>query len=201
MTGFLAMRFILRLTMRFIFINHILQNKSKIILDFSQWYTIPNTRFWSNQSICKIWSCYVQQFRRICIYKKVHYFTFDLDLRSRTDTKLFFAVYPPAKFEVAMSDSLGGNAFTRKYIIWPWPQGKGGQGHMKCCPELSTSCDLCTSKVWCCYISWLRRCIYKKIHNLTLTLGSGSVTRNVAQYPWHHVTYAPAKFDVATSHG
>ena len=27
------------------------------------------------------------------------------------------------------------------------------------------------------------------------------VTRNVAQYPQHHVTYAPAKFDVATSHG
>ena len=23
------------------------------------------------------------------------------------------------------------------------------------------------------------------------------VTRNVAQYPWHHVTYAPAKFDFA----
>ena len=27
------------------------------------------------------------------------------------------------------------------------------------------------------------------------------VTWNVAQYPWHHVTYAPAMFDVATSHG
>ena len=27
------------------------------------------------------------------------------------------------------------------------------------------------------------------------------VTRNVAQYPGHHVTYAPAKIDVATSHG
>ena len=24
---------------------------------------------------------------------------------------------------------------------------------------------------------------------------------NIAQYPRHHVTYAPAKFDVATSHG
>ena len=42
-------------------------------LDFSQWYTIANTRFWSNQSICKVWSCYVQRFRRRCIYKKVHY--------------------------------------------------------------------------------------------------------------------------------
>ena len=27
------------------------------------------------------------------------------------------------------------------------------------------------------------------------------VTQNIAQYPWHHVTYAPAKFDIATSHG
>ena len=27
------------------------------------------------------------------------------------------------------------------------------------------------------------------------------VTQNVALYPRHHVTYAPAKFDVATSHG
>ena len=26
------------------------------------------------------------------------------------------------------------------------------------------------------------------------------VTRNVAKYPRHHVTYAPAKFDVATLH-
>ena len=27
------------------------------------------------------------------------------------------------------------------------------------------------------------------------------VTQNVAQYPRHHVTYAPEKFDIATSHG
>ena len=27
------------------------------------------------------------------------------------------------------------------------------------------------------------------------------VMQNVAQYPWHRVTYAPAKFDIATSHG
>ena len=60
--------------------------------------------------------------------------------------------------------------FQEKNIIWSWPLGQGGQGHMKCCPVPSTSCDLCTSKVWCCYIQWLRRkCIYKKIHYLTLT--------------------------------
>ena len=27
------------------------------------------------------------------------------------------------------------------------------------------------------------------------------VTQKVAQYPRHHVTYAPAKFDIATSQG
>ena len=27
------------------------------------------------------------------------------------------------------------------------------------------------------------------------------VTQNVAKYPRLHVTYAPAKFDIATSHG
>ena len=33
----------------------------------------------------------------------------------------------------------------------------------------STSCDLCACKVWNCYGQWLRRCITKKIHSLTLT--------------------------------
>ena len=33
----------------------------------------------------------------------------------------------------------------------------------------STSCDLCTCKVWSLYGQWLRRCITKKIHYLTLT--------------------------------
>ena len=28
---------------------------------------------------CQVWSCYIQQFRR-CIYKKIYYLTFDLDL-------------------------------------------------------------------------------------------------------------------------
>ena len=27
------------------------------------------------------------------------------------------------------------------------------------------------------------------------------VTQNITQYPWHHVTYAPANFEVATSNG
>ena len=46
---------------------------------------------------------------------------------------------------------------------------------MKCWSVPLTSCDLCTSKFWCCYIPWSRRrCIYKIIHYLTLTLQSRS---------------------------
>ena len=44
------------------------------------------------------------------------------------------------------------------------------------------------------------RCIYKKIHYLTFDLGV-KVTRNVTQYPLHHVIYALTKFEVATSNG
>ena len=48
----------------------------------------------------------------------------------------------------------------------------------------------------------MRRCIYKKIHYLTFDLDLGvKVTRNVTQYPLHHVIYAPTKFEVATSNG
>ena len=43
--------------------------------------------------------------------------------------------------------------------------------------------------------------VKEKMHlqeNTLFDLGV-KVTRNVAQYPRHHVTYAPAKFDIATS--
>ena len=115
--------------------------------------------------------------------------------------------------------------------------GQEGQGHTKCCPVTSTSCDICTSKVWCCYISWLRRCIYKKYiiwvcitkctqypwHHVSDLCTSKvwycyiprlrrriykkihyrwvKVTRNAAQCPLHHVTYATTEFAVTTSKG
>ena len=105
-------------------------------------------------------------------------------------------------FEVAMSNGSGQDSFTRKYIIWPWgiwpwPQG---QGHMKCCLVPSTSCDLCTGKIWSCYFQNIMRCVFMKIHYLTFDVDLGvKVTWNVTQYPWHHVTYAQAKFEVASS--
>ena len=41
---------------------------------------------------------------------------------------------------------------------WLW-----GQGHMKCCPVPSTSCDLCSYKVWSCKGQRFRRSYnYKK---------------------------------------
>ena len=62
--------------------------------------------------------------------------------------------YAPAKFEVAMSNSLGGGAFTRKYNI------------------LTVDIDLVVK-----------------------------VTRNIAQFPLHHVIDASTKFEVAKSYG
>ena len=106
--------------------------------------------------------------------------------------------FAPAKFEVATSNSFGEDAFTRKYIIWPWPSG---QCHTKCCPVPSTSCDLCTYRVWSYYVkSFRRRSIYKKIQYFDLwpwPWGQGHT--NVAQYPLHHVTYPATKFEVARS--
>ena len=68
--------------------------------------------------------------------------------------------YTPAKFDIATSHGYKEDAFTRKYIIWPWPSG--------------TLFNLWT---W----PWAK------------------VTRNVFQYPLHHVTYTATKFEVATS--
>ena len=44
----------------------------------------------------------------------------DLDVKVTQNVAqlpLHHVTYTPAKFEVAMSNELGGNAFTRKYII------------------------------------------------------------------------------------
>ena len=74
--------------------------------------------------------------------------------------------YPATKFEVATSNPLGGDTFTRKYKMLPR----------------------------------FRRFIYKKIQYLTFYLVLGvKVTRNVALYPLHHVTYSATKFEVDMS--
>ena len=66
--------------------------------------------------------------------KYIIYFTIDLDLRLRTNTRpccvSSTSYYVPAKFEAAMSNGLGGNAFTKIFDL-TFIQG---QGHMKHCP-------------------------------------------------------------------
>ena len=42
------------------------------------------------------------------------------------------------------------------------------------------------------------RCVYKKIHNLTFDLGSSKM---MLKNQLHHVTYSPAKCEVAMSYG
>ena len=61
-------------------------------------------------------------FRRRCIYRKIHYLIFDLDLgvkfkRNIAQYPLHHVTYPATKFEVATSKGLGGDAFTRKFNI------------------------------------------------------------------------------------
>ena len=67
---------------------------------------------------------------RRCIYKKVHYFTFDLHLgQGRTQNiaqyPLHHMTYAPAKFEAAMPNCLGGKAFTRNILFDLDPKVKG----------------------------------------------------------------------------
>ena len=55
---------------------------------------------------------------RRCIYKKLHYLTFDLDLgvkviRNVTQYPLHHVIYAPTKFEVATSNGLGEDTITR----------------------------------------------------------------------------------------
>ena len=128
---------------------------------------------------------------------------FDPDLRVKVTRNvaqcpLHHVTYAPTEFEVTTSKDLGGEAYTRKFNIWPWPWG---QGHTKYCPVPSTSCDLFSYKVCSCYVKrGRRRCIYKKIQYLTFDLNLGvKVTRNVTQYPLHHVTFLATTFEVAMS--
>ena len=66
----------------------------------------------------KIWSCYFEKLMSRCIYKKIHYLTFDLDLGVKvtwnvTQYPLHLVIYAPTKFEVATSNGLGEDTITR----------------------------------------------------------------------------------------
>ena len=52
-------------------------------------------------------------------------------------------------------------------LTLPWGSGSH-------CPIRSTLCHLWTCKVWSCCVQQFRRCIYKKIHFLTIDIGTRS---------------------------
>ena len=104
------------------------------------------------------------------------------------------------KFAVATSKGLGGEAFTRKFNIWPLILSLGVKAiqifaqyplhHVTYSAtkfEVATSNRLGGDTFTRKYIIW----------PLTLTL----VKWNVAQYHLHHLTYSTTKFEVATSNG
>ena len=107
----------------------------------------------------EVWSGYVKWLKENAF--------FDLDIKVTQNIAqhpLHHVTYLPAKVKVAKSYSLW-----RKHIIGPLTLTSG---KLKKCQVLPTSCDLCSCKVWSCYIKrFKRRCIYMKIHYLTLTLG------------------------------
>ena len=101
---------------------------SQYVLDLSQGHTkcssVPSTS--CDLCTCIVWSYYVERFGRRCIYKKIHYVTFDLDIgvkvtQNVAQYSLHHVIYAATPFEVATSNGLGGDTFTSKYILWPWP--------------------------------------------------------------------------------
>ena len=69
-------------------------------------------------SSCKVLSCYIQRFRRSCIYKKIQYFDIlTLILGSRSHEMMHSMTYAVANFEAATLNGSGRYEFTRKYSI------------------------------------------------------------------------------------
>ena len=124
----------------------------------TKWCPVPSI----SCDLCtwEFWSCYVQRFRRRCIYKKKRYLT--LTPRSRSHEvlpctldimwpmhRLNLKLYKHPKVYEEMR--LQGNTI---FDLWPWTWGQGhtwpwtwGQGHTKHHPVPSTSCDLRTGRI------------------------------------------------------
>ena len=86
-------------------------------LDFSRWYTIPNTHFLSKAS-AEFEVATSNGLGGDALTKKYIISTLTLTLGQGHTLNvakypLHHMTYAPAKFEVAMSNGLGGNAFTR----------------------------------------------------------------------------------------
>ena len=82
--------------------------------------SVPSTS--CDQCTYRVLSYYVKRFRRRSIYKKFQYLTFDLDLGVKVTQNiaqypLHHATYIATKFEVATSNHLGGDTFTRNTLF------------------------------------------------------------------------------------
>ena len=85
-------------------------------------WLLPSTLY-IMRPMFQVWCYYVQRFRS-CIYMKIQYLTFDHDLVLKVTWNvgkypLHHVTYAAVKCEVAICNGLGGDAFTRKYMIWP----------------------------------------------------------------------------------
>ena len=85
----------------------------------------------------------------------------------------------------------------KEYLIKPWPNVK-------------VTWSIALYIMWHVYLQSMKllRPMVKEMHYQEKTLFDHDpkvkgvkVAQYIAQYPWLHVTYAPAKFDVATSYG
>ena len=86
-----------------------------------------------------MWPMHLQSLKLLCqkLEEEKHLqenSLFDLDLgvkvtRNVAQYPLHHVTYPATKFEVATSNPLGGNTFTRKYIIWSLTLTFGSRSH------------------------------------------------------------------------
>ena len=136
--------------------------------------------------------------RRRCIYKKVRYLT--LTRRSRSHGMLPSALYimwsmHVQSLKLQRQKTLGGEPFTRKFNIWPWPKvtRNVAQYPLHYVAYSATKFEVATSK------GLGGDAFTRKFNIWPFDLGV-NVTRNIAQYPLHHVTYSATKFEAATSY-
>ena len=125
-------------------------------------------------------------------------FIFDLDLgiaQNIAQYPLHYVTFAPAKFEVAMCNSLGGNKLTRKYIICPLTLAS--RSH-----EILPSTLYIMRPMHLQHLKLLRPTVMEQMHlqeNTVLDLDLGfQLTQDVVQHTLYHATYAFAKFNAAT---
>ena len=136
----------------------------------------------------RVWGYYGKMFRKRRIYKKIQYQYF-------AQYQLHHVSNPATKFEVATSNLLGGDTFTRKWMIWSLTLTFWSRSHEMLPSTLYIMWPIQLQSLKLLRKGFKRRCIYKKIQYLTSDLDLGvKVTRNVAQYPLHHVIYSATMF-------